>query len=84
MITEAISSEGQITIPKKIREFLQVEKSDKIVFSPIEGGKVIIMKKKVSPTRLFGMLKHRRPERPVSLEEMDSAIQDKRKERSLR
>ncbi len=55
-----------------------------IVFTPIDDGKVIIMKKKVSPAKLFGMLKHRRLERPVSLEDMVAAIHDKRGERGLK
>ena len=59
MITGTISSKGQITIPKKIRELLKVDTSDKIVFIPIEDGKVMITIKQNPATALFGMLKHR-------------------------
>ena len=82
MITGTISSKGQITIPKKIRELLKVETSDKIVFIPLEGGKVMITGKQNPAALLFGMLKHRRPARPVSLEKMDSAIRKRRTKRS--
>ncbi|MBW2331208.1 MAG: type II toxin-antitoxin system PrlF family antitoxin [Deltaproteobacteria bacterium] len=82
MITGTISSKGQITIPKKIRELLKVETSDKIVFIPLEGGKVMITGKQNPAALLFGMLKHRSPARPVSLEKMDSAIRKRRTKRS--
>ncbi|MBW1675518.1 MAG: type II toxin-antitoxin system PrlF family antitoxin [Deltaproteobacteria bacterium] len=82
MITGTISSKVQITIPKKIRELLKVETSDKIVFIPLEGGKVMITGKQNPAALLFGMLKHRSPARPVSLEKMDSAIRKRRTKRS--
>jgi AbrB family looped-hinge helix DNA binding protein len=83
MITGTISSKGQITIPKKIREFLNVGTSEKIVFIPLEEGKVLITNKRKPVAALFGMLRHRRPARPVSLREMDSAIRKGRVERKL-
>ena len=82
MITGTISSKGQITIPKKIRELLEVGTSDKIVFIPLEGGKVMITSKQNPAALLFGMLKHRSPARPVSLKKMDSAIRKRRAKRS--
>ena len=83
MITSTISSKGQITIPKEIRGLLQANTSDKIVFIPIENGKVMITIKQKPATALFGMLKHKRPARPVSLEKMEAAIQKRRAKRKL-
>ena len=83
MITGTVSSKGQITIPKKIRELLKVDTSDKIVFTPVEDGKVVITIKQNPATALFGMLKHRRLARPVSLEKMEAAIQKRRAKRKL-
>lgn len=83
MITGTISSKGQVTIPKKIRELLKVETSDKIIFVPLEDGKVVITSKQNSASALFGMLKHRRPTRPVSLKKMESAIKKRRAKRKL-
>ncbi|MDL1980360.1 MAG: type II toxin-antitoxin system PrlF family antitoxin [Deltaproteobacteria bacterium] len=83
MIIGTISSKGQITIPKKIRELLKAEISDKIVFIPLENGKVMITTKQNPATALFGMLKHKRPAKPVSLGEMESAIQKRRAKRKL-
>lgn len=81
MITSTVSSKGQVTIPKKIREFLKVEKFDKIVFIPLEDGKVMITSKQTSVSELFGMLKHRKLQKPVSVEEMEIEIRKKRTER---
>ena len=83
MITGTISSKGQITIPKKIRDLLKVGVSDKIVFIPLENGKVMITTKQNPSSALFGMLKHKRPAKPVSLEKMESAIQKRRAKRKL-
>ena len=66
---------------KKIRELLKVETSDKVIFIPLEDGKVMITSKQHPATALFGMLKHRRPARPVSLKKMESAIQKRRAKR---
>ena len=81
MLNSTITGKGQVTIPKKIREFLKVRTSDKIVFTPIEDGKVLITTRQILASALFGMLKHRSPARPVSLKEMDSAIRKRRAER---
>ena len=83
MITGTISSKGQITIPKEIRELLKTEISDKIVFIPLENGKVMITTKRNPATALFGMLKHKRPRKPVSFGKMESAIQERRAKRKL-
>jgi AbrB family looped-hinge helix DNA binding protein len=81
MLGSTITSKGQVTIPKKIREFLKVRSSDKIVFTPIEDDKVLITTMQIPASALFGMLKHRRLARPVSLKQMDSAIHKRRAER---
>ena len=81
MITSTVSSKGQVTIPKKIREFLKLETFDKIVFIPLEDGKVMITNKPVPVTDLFGMLKYRKLQKPVSVEEMESKIRKRRIQR---
>lgn len=81
MITGTISSKGQITIPKKIRELLKVGTSDKIVFIPLEGGKVMIAGKQNPAALLFGLLKRHGQAMPVSPEKMDYAIGKRRAKR---
>jgi antitoxin PrlF len=82
MIIGTISSKGQVTVPKKIREFLQVGTYDKIVFIPLEDGNVLITGKRKPAKALFGMLKHRGFKKPVSIEQMDNAIKQRRVKRS--
>lgn len=82
MIISKITAKGQITIPKKIRDFLKVKISDTIEFTLLEEGKVLITSEQKSAEALFGMLKHRKPSQPVTPEEMDDAIRDRRQKRN--
>ena len=83
METGTLSSKGQITIPKKIRDFLQIQTSDKLIFVPLEEGKVLITIEQKSASSIFGMLKHKKKKQPVSLEQIDNAIQKRRTGRLL-
>ena len=78
-----ISSKGQVTIPKKIREFLNVRTFDKIAFIPLKDGQVLITTKQNSATSLFGMLKHRKPKKPATIDEMETVILEKRAKRGM-
>ena len=70
MIESAITSKGQTTLPKAVREALSVEAGDKVCYI-VHGEEVRI--RKVKPiSRLFGALKYDGP--PVSLQDMERAI----------
>jgi AbrB family looped-hinge helix DNA binding protein len=84
MEISTISSKGQVTIPKKIRDYLNVRTFDKIVFIPLKDGQVLITTKQNSATSLFGMLKHRKPKKPVSIEEMEGIIRVRRAKRGMK
>lgn len=84
METGTLSSKGQITIPKKIREILNVQTSDKLVFIPLENGKVLLTTEQKSAASIFGSLKHRMKKKPVSLEQMDEAVKKHRVKRNLK
>ena len=84
MITGTVSSKGQVTIPKQIRDFLKLKKSDKIVFIPLEDGNVLMTREQVPASALFGMLRHRKKEKPVSVEDMEKIIRKKRAQRASR
>ncbi len=83
MIISTISSKGQVTIPKKIREFLQLGTYDKVVFIPLDEGKVLMTSKQNPAKALLGILKHRRLEKSVSMEEMENAIKARRIKRGV-
>jgi len=67
----AITSKGQMTLPKPIREHLRVKPGDRVKFFIHPDGTVVLLPK-VPVTALRGILKWQG--RPASLEEMDTAI----------
>jgi AbrB family looped-hinge helix DNA binding protein len=66
-----ITSKGQATIPKPIRDHLGVKPGDRIAFFTQPDGTVVLLPKRPVST-LRGMLPA--PAVPVSLEAMDAAI----------
>ena len=67
-----ITSKGQVTLPKPIRDRLHLKPGDKIEFLLDETGTLRVVPVTASVTRLKGMVP--KPPRIVSLEEMDEAI----------
>ena len=66
-----VTSKGQVTIPKAMRDQLNLAPGDKVKFFLQPDGRLVILPK-LPITALKGMV---RPiGRPVSLEEMDAAI----------
>jgi len=73
MPTATVTSKGQITIPKPIRERLRLKAGDQIDFVTDEAGRVVLEPGSSELTDLRGMLRREgRP--PVSLAGMDAAI----------
>ena len=66
-----ITSKGQVTLPKPVRDKLHLKPGDKIDFM-LEGDGVRVMPVTASVTELKGMVP--KPAAPVSLQEMDEAI----------
>lgn len=67
----AITSRGQVTIPKAIREHLHVKPGDRVKFFVHPDGTVVMLP--VLPvTALRGIVKHRG--RAPTIEEMNEAI----------
>jgi antitoxin PrlF len=77
----AITTKGQATIPKAIREYLGVKPGDRIKFFFHPNGSVVILPK-LPASALHGMLKTSRP--PVTIEGMDEAIASGAAEAALR
>jgi len=67
-----ITSKGQVTVPKKVREQLHLKPGDKIEFLVDENGTVRVVPVTAKVTQLKGMVP--KPRRVVSLEEMDEAV----------
>lgn len=72
MAKATLTSKGQITIPKEIREHLGVDTGDRLSFEIRDGGEVFMQPETVDLRSLRGVLKRR--QRGVSLAAMDEAI----------
>jgi len=70
-VEAAITSKGQATIPKTVRDHLHLRPGDRVRFFIHPDGSVVLLPR-VSVTALRGMVKPRVP--PVTLEEMDRAV----------
>lgn len=72
MPTSTVTSKGQTTIPKEIREHLHLKPGDRIEFVTDEDGRVVVLPATIDVAELAGILKP--PSRPVTLKEMKQAI----------
>jgi AbrB family looped-hinge helix DNA binding protein len=70
MIESGITSKGQTTLPKAVREALSVQAGDRVRYVIQEGEVRITPVRPVS--RLFGILRHDGP--AATLEDMERAI----------
>jgi len=73
MYASKITSKGQITLPLKIREHLNVGKGDRVEFLIGTDGKVTVLPVTADARMLKGMVP--KPEKPVSVEDMKRAIE---------
>lgn len=69
-----ITSKGQLTLPKKIREYLGISTGDRVRFEVTETGKVELSPIKTTLMDLKGML--RPPKKKVTIAEMKKAIEE--------
>ena len=67
-----LSSKGQVTIPKAVRDRLRINPGDRFKFFFHPDGVIILPK--ISTARLKGMIP--KPARPVSAEQIDRAIEE--------
>ncbi len=72
MSAAKLTSKGQVTIPKDIRQHLKIDQGDKIEFFVGKNGMVIISPIKSDVRKLKGIIP--KPNKPVSIEDMKKAI----------
>ena len=77
MFESSITAKGQTTIPKAVRDSLEIKAGDRVRYVIVDEG-VLIMPVRLA-SRLFRSLKHDGP--AVSLEEMDRATAEGATER---
>jgi antitoxin PrlF len=66
-----LSSKNQVTIPKQVREYLNLKAGDQFKFFLQPDGRVVLLPK-IRISKLKGSVP--KLDRPVSLEEMEVAI----------
>ncbi|MGE0722759.1 MAG: AbrB/MazE/SpoVT family DNA-binding domain-containing protein [Alphaproteobacteria bacterium] len=71
--TSTLTSKGQTTIPKPVRDALGVRPGDELLFTMADDGTVRLSARTVSADQLFGML-HRPGQRALSIAEINDAI----------
>lgn len=75
MITATITSKGQITIPKDIRDQLDLHAGDKLSFIEDEDGSINLVPIKKPLSALKGLVA--KPRRSVTVEDMNKAVKRK-------
>ncbi len=80
MSTATMTTKGQVTIPKKIREALSLKAGDKIEIIVTENKEAIIRPISKSVEEVFGML-YNVDQKTISVDEMNQAISQRMKEK---
>ena len=70
MLDSAITSKGQTTLPKRVREALGVVPGDRVRYIILDHEVRLVPVRPLSD--LFGTLRHEGP--PVTLQDMDRAV----------
>ena len=73
MPTATVTTKGQITIPKEVREHLGIGTGDRLSFVVQEDGSVTV-KPLTRHVRELGGVLRRAAQRPVSINQMDMGI----------
>ena len=76
MPTATVTSKGQITIPKIVRDELGLREGDRVAFRILDDGSVIVEPETVDLLNLAGVLKPQR--KGVTLADMDEAIRNQK------
>jgi AbrB family looped-hinge helix DNA binding protein len=73
MPTATLTSKGQITLPKPIRDRLRLAAGDRVDFVVQDDGTVVLRPVTVDVRELRGLL-HRKGRKPLSVEAMNAVI----------
>ena len=76
MALATLTSKGQITIPKSVRDSLHLQSGDKVDFVITQNGDALLKPVTRKVDDVFGKL-HDPDRTPVSVEEMDTAIRQR-------
>ncbi len=74
MSISTLTSKGQVTIPKNLRESMSIDAGDKVEFLINEQNEVVIKPITKKAIDVFGQLNKYKKDQPVSLKEMNEAV----------
>ena len=80
MARSVLTSKGQVTIPKKVREHLDLKVGDPLEFIIQETGSVIVKPAVINLNDLRGLLSGK-TKKTVSVEEMNRAVKSRYEKR---
>ena len=82
MATATMTSKGQITLPKGVRESLALKKGDRLRVE-VDGAGRVTLEREDPPAldQAFGVLHRLAGRRPVTIEEMRSAVRRRAREK---
>jgi antitoxin PrlF len=76
-----LTSKGQVTVPKAIRDLLRLGTGDRVDFVVKQDGTVVLRPATVHVRELKGFL-HRKGMKPLSVEQMNAVIRRRVAERA--
>ena len=79
MAMATLTSKGQVTIPKTVRDSLRLRTGDKVEFVLVPDGKALIRPITKKVDEVFGRL-HKPGRKPVSVAEMNAVVERKLRE----
>ncbi len=74
MPTATVTSKGQLTVPKAIRDRLRLKAGDTVWFIEMDDGRIVLQARTVDLRDLKGILK---PRRKLSLAQMNETIRSR-------
>lgn len=80
MTSSTITTKGQITIPKKIRDRFNLQAGDSIDFEIGPDNRIVMIPSKYKPGVVYGIL-YRKGQESFTVEEMESGVADYFKEK---
>ena len=76
MPSSTLTSKGQTTIPKEIREYLNLRPGQRVDYVRDEKGRVVLRPAAYDIRDLHGLL-HRTGQKPLTVEEMNRVIRER-------
>jgi AbrB family looped-hinge helix DNA binding protein len=73
MASGTVTSKGQVTIPKEIRDYLKIDTGNQVDFVIGRDGTVVLLPRRLDSSTISGMM-HRPGRAAVVLEDMDGQI----------